>query len=152
MKKSLLLKPIKKIENNPIAGRKKADHAYRDLNLALFWVLRLVFNYIESQAAKEASLLVAQLVPYNSEMLSFSPSYIRKLANGMGQPSIWPSADQFVFDGILRNVSNSEWEEALSNKSTQRALLFHLELNDEEIIELTSEYPDEYGFIVCAEV
>jgi hypothetical protein len=152
MKISLLLKPIKKIENNSEVGRKKADHAYRDLNLALFWVLKSVFNYIESQAAKEASLLVAQLIPYNSEMISFSPSYIRKLANNMAQPPVWPGADHFIFDGILRNVSNSEWEEALSNKSTHRALLFILELNDEEIIELTSEYPDEYGFTVCAEI
>lgn len=152
MKKSLLVKPVKNLENNPKAGRKKVDHAYRDLNLALFWMLRSVFNYIESQAAKEASLLVAQLIPYNSEMISFSTSYIRKLANGMAQPPVSPCADQFVFDGILRNISNNEWEEELSNKSTNRALLFILELNDEEIIELTSEYPDEYGFTVCADV
>lgn len=149
---TLLVLPDKNIENSFRRGRVRGDHAYRGLNLALFWVHKFAFNFTDNLSAREASKFVSQLTELNSEITSLSASYIRKLVKTTDQPVVICKTNRFVFDGILRNVSEREWEDELANKATNQALLFTFHLTNESKIGLTPEYPDEYGFVVRAAI
>lgn len=152
MIKTLLVLPDKNIENSFKRGRLKGDHAYRGLNLAIFWVLKFAFNLTDNQSAQDASKFTSGLADLNSEIDSLSASYIRKLVKKTDQPFVSCETNRFIFDGILRNVSESKWEDELANKAFNQALLFTLRLTNESLIELTPEAPDEYGFVVRAAI
>ena len=130
----------------------KGDHAYRGLNLALFWVLKFAFNLTDNQSAQDASKFTSGLADLNSEIDSLSASYIRKLVRKTDHPFVACETNRFIFDGTLRNVSEHEWGDELANKAISKALLFTFSVTNESKIRLEPEHPDEYGFDVRAAI